>query len=239
MKTLMTVSAVFLVGAAGVPTPVKADQVIQNPGANFIAFEAELSGTISNGAAPGNVFVNIDDAGASGGGALFTSNATANYNAGSTPTSFDTFSLTFATPGSYTLYYTVKSAAESVALDAFAGNSFRLASTFGGPIDTTSASNGQGNLTSYTFFSEPVAYVVNAPGTFNFQIGDREAGTTIDRFIFSSAPIADKAAFDALPNSIPEPTALLSLLAGAAMLTSGRLQRRGRSVGSALSQASQ
>jgi len=205
-----------------------AGPILQGPTDTFLAFEAETNGVINNGAVQS--FTAILDEAASSGQALQVIHPTnPAFNAGgtdgSTATSFVTYSLNFLNPGTYTLYDTVRTDAATLALDVNAGNSFVFSSNFGGPVDTRSNSNNTASLTSYTFFSEIQTFTVDAPGSYTFTIGDREAGTTIDRFIFSSTPIADKAAFDAVPNSIPEPSSLMLLALAAGAAASSRRRR--------------
>jgi hypothetical protein len=224
----------FAAALAGTLTPGRSATIVQGVADTFVAFEAEANSVVRNGpAGTSNQFVDFADASASGGMALLESNpGNPVFNEGgadgSIAKSFAAYTLNFVNPGDYTLYYTVKTQPETLALDINAGNSFFFSSSFGGPVDTRSASNNIGSLTDYTFFSEPTPFTVAAPGIYAFTLGDREAGTTIDRFVFSSAPIADTAAFGSVPNSIPEPasvTLLTFALAGVATRRSVRRKR--------------
>lgn len=217
---------------AGFAARADAGIITQAPGATHVAFEAESDGVVANSPSSGQTFGTAPDAGASGGQTLatfHTSNPANNSGGtdGSTATSFVTYTIAFVTPGTYTLYDTVDSAPATLAADVNAGNSFFYGSTFGAAPNTRSNSNGQGNLTTPTFFADGT-FTVASPGTVSFIIGDREAGTQIDRFAFSTEPVADKAAFDALANSpvvVPEPAAL-GLAATAGMGLLGRRRRR-------------
>jgi hypothetical protein len=224
----------FAAALAGTITPGRSATILQGVADTFLAFEAEANSVVTNGpAGTSNQFVDFADASASGGMALLESNpGNPVFNEGgadgSIAKSFAAYTLNFVNPGDYTLYYTVKTQPETLALDINAGNSFFYSSRFGGAVDTRSASNDIGSLTDYTFFSEPIPFTVSAPGVYAFTLGDREAGTTIDRLVFSSASIPDKAAFGSVPNSIPEPasvTLLTFVLAGAAMGRGGRRKR--------------
>ena len=223
----------FAAALAGTLTPARSATIVQGVADTFIAFEAETHVVVANGpVGTSNQFINFADASASGGMALLESNpGDPFFNEGgadgTTAKSFAVYTLDFVHAGDYILYYTVKTQPESLALDIYAGNSFFYASSFGGPVNTRSASNDIGSLTDYTFFSEPTPFSVAAPGIHTFTLGDREAGTTIDRFVFSVAAIADKAAFDSVPNSIPEP-ASLGLLTFALVAVEMRRNRRRR-----------
>jgi len=222
----------FAAALVGALTPARSATILQGIADTFVAFEAEANGVITNGpAGTSNQFVDFADASASSGMALLESNpGDPFFNEGgadgTTAKSFAAYTLNFVNPGDYTLYYTIKTQPESLALDVFAGNSFFYASSFGGPVNTRSASNDIGSLTDYTFFSEPTPFTVAAPGIYTFTLGDREAGTTIDRFVFSADAIADKAAFDGVPNSIPEPAALVLLTLALAVVATRRGRRR-------------
>ncbi len=213
-------AACAAIPSLGGPMAVQADPIQQGLGDTFLAFEAEKDGVISNGTVQS--FIVLSDAAASGGLALQVVNPTDPiFNEGgadgTTATSFVNYTLNFVNPGTYMLYNTVRTAPATLALDINAGDSFFFASVFGGPVDTRSISNNTADLTSYTFFSEIQTFTVGTPGSFTFTLGDREAGTIIDRFVFSSVTIPDKAAFDSIPNSIPEPSscALLALVGAA------------------------
>src|SRR6187431_1141684 len=93
--------------------------ILQQPGETFIAFEAELNGDVLNG--PVQSFGAIGDGTASGGSALKVTHPTnPAFNAGgadgdTTSTSFVSWTLDILNPGTYTLYYTIRTDSATLA----------------------------------------------------------------------------------------------------------------------------
>ena len=196
---------------------INSDTSVVNQGAtdSFVAFEAEARGTIINGTPA--FWRTTNDVPASGGGALYIDGTTDNASA---PHSFVQYQVKFSQPGTYNLYYRWKADPARTVADQFTANSTLIPNTFGafstagaaGAADFhTSASNGTQSpannvydwsreadgTTTYTVTAEQVAAGVPLV----FSVGTREAGFTVDRWVFSPEPALTDAALDALPNS--------------------------------------
>jgi hypothetical protein len=183
------------------------DLIVQNPGQNFLAFEAETSKAQILAGTPTS-WVRTNDSQASARGAI--------YGAGDSKTdessSFVTYSLQFRSAGTYYLHYRWKADAARAALDVNTANSIRIANVFGEPTSVdnypVSASNGRSApaSTNYSISSEATAFTVSAAdvgaGTvLKFRVGTREAGFYLDRLVFSQEQTLTEGAFNALPNS--------------------------------------
>ena len=187
------------------------DVVIQKAGETFAAFKADGAKAKIIAGTP-ETWVSTNDAAATGGTALY---ASGNNETGTSPHSFAQYSIRFATPGTYSLYYRWKADSARTAGDAFTANSFQVANEFGAvstPGDQApfhvALSNG-GSAPSDNVFDwtrEDVTYTaaqtdISATAPLIFTIGTREAGMTIDRFVFSTEAALTDAQLDALPNS--------------------------------------
>ena len=181
--------------------------IMQAPQATTVAFEAENFGVISN-TAP-TLWQFKDDAEASGGKVLVAGgeNQTAN------PSSFINYSIRFATPGTYTIYYRWKADVARAGNDINSANSFKIPNKFGAGTDVadyvTSVSNGTGapnSTNKFNFVTEPGALEVtqadvDAGVPLVFTLGTREAGLSVDRIVLSTDPALTEAAYNALPNT--------------------------------------
>ena len=187
------------------------DNVIQDPGTTFTAFEADgVKATLLAGTPES--WASTSDGTASGGTALISSGT--NQTATS-PHSFAQYSIKFATQGSYYLYYRWRADPARTGSDAFTANSSQIPNTFGAysiPGDVspfhTSASNGgsapSDNVYDWTREADGREYVVGAAEVLApvvFTLGTREAGMMFDRLVFSTEPALTDAQLDALPNS--------------------------------------
>jgi hypothetical protein len=188
------------------------DQVIQDPGTTFTAFEADgVKATLIAGTPES--WVSTNDATASGGTTLYASGTN---STGTSPHSFAQYSIKFAAQGSYFLYYRWRADPARTGNDAFTANSAQIANTFGAfstPGDLTpfhvSASNPPSsaptdNVYSWTREADGTEYIVGATevaGPVVFTLGTREAGMMIDRLVFSTEPALTGPQLDALANS--------------------------------------
>lgn len=189
------------------------DQVIQKPGDTFAAFEADGAKAKIIAGTP-ETWVSTNEPTASGGTALY---AAGNNETGTSPHSFAQYSIRFATAGTYYLYVRWKADSARTAGDAFTANSFQIANQFGAystPGDVTpfhiSGSNAgsapSDNVFDWTREPDTSVYTisqadVDARAPVIFTVGTREAGMTVDRFVFSTDPALTDAQLDALPNS--------------------------------------
>src|SRR5438046_2405333 len=211
MKTLVTFVALLVLGICSLCTS-NAVVIVQPAAATFVAFEADSTATIIAGTPES--WVSTNDVAASGGTALYASGAN---STGNSPHSFAQYSIRFATPGTYYLYYRWKADAARTGGDVFTANSSQIPNQFGAystPGDLTpfhvSASNGSQAPTNNTFYwqgeADPNTYTVNpadvgAAAPLVFTVGTREAGMVIDRFILSTNAALSQAQLDATPNS--------------------------------------
>ncbi len=196
---------------------VNADTSIVNQGPNdpYVAFEAELRGTIINGTPA--FWTTTNDATASGGASLYIGGITDNNLA---PHSFVQYSIKFTQAGTYNLYYRFRADPARTVADQFTANSTLIPNTFGafstagaaglGDFHTSASNGGQSpannvyvwqreadGTTTFTVSAEDVAAGVPIV----FTVATREAGFTVDRWVFSPDPALTDAALDALPNS--------------------------------------
>ena len=235
LRKMCVGSAAIAFAVAGV---TRAGTIEQGVGQNYVAFEAEDNAAFNNGGAI--VFANVTDPGtngaASGGRALLEQN---NGNAAGSSqaapgSSSATYTLDFQSPGTYNLYYKWRAdQSPAVQTSGFQANSFYLPATFGAVPSVIASSNGVSTTSTpsdanYIITRDATTYTVAAAGPVTFTIGTREQYMYIDRFVFSQADLgalttggsstADTSSFDAVPNSVPEPTsAATGLLAMAGL----------------------
>ena len=211
MKTLVTFLALTVLVMHPLCT-VNAVVIVQPAAGTVVAFEADSTATIIAGTPES--WVSTNDVAASGGTALY---AGGNNNTATSPHSFAQYSIKFATPGTYYLYYRWKADAARTGGDVFTANSSQIPNQFGAystPGDLTpfhtSASNGSQAPTNNTFYwqgeADPNTYTVSpadvgAATPLVFTVGTREAGMVIDRFILSTNGALSQAQLDATPNS--------------------------------------
>jgi hypothetical protein len=100
---------------------VQAVTIVQSTGASYAAFEADTPATIIAGTPES--WVSTNDVAASGGTALYASGTN---NTGNSPHSFEQYSIKFATPGIYYLYYRWKADAARTGGDVFTANSCQI-----------------------------------------------------------------------------------------------------------------
>lgn len=195
-------------------TVSRAATVIQSPGATYVAFEAEGNPNVIAGTP--ETWAAVADTGASGGSALA---ATGTNDTGGAPHSFAQYSIRFATPGTYYLYYRWKADAARTVSDQFTANSSFIPLTFGafstpgvdGRVNfATAAANGSSAPAnnSYAWQKEPdtIAYTVTAQDAAGgaaliLTIGTREAGMFFDRLVLSTDATLAGTALDGLANS--------------------------------------
>jgi len=131
------------------------DVVLQGASDSFVAFEADgAAGKIIAGTPES--WVSTNDVAASGGTALYASGTN---STGNSPHSFAQYSIKFASPGTYYLYYRWKADAARTGGDVFTANSAQIPNQFGAystPGDLTpfhvAASNGSQAPTNNTFY---------------------------------------------------------------------------------------
>ncbi|MDA1277916.1 MAG: hypothetical protein O2960_28295 [Verrucomicrobia bacterium] len=194
--------------------PVSAATILQSSGSAHVGFEAERTGLLTTGTP--TFWENRTDALASAGGALTIGGTTDN---GTSPHAFVQYQIKFASPGDYFLYYRWRADEARTVADQFTANSFWIATTFGsfstpGAASQadfyTSAANGSQAPSNnvYDWQREPDTIVysvtqadVGSGVSFSLSVGTREAGTIVDRWVFSTDPGLTDAALDALNNS--------------------------------------
>lgn len=179
-----------------------------------VAFEAEDTSAILAGA-PENWEV-VTDGTASGSRAIY---AGGSNDTGTSPHSFVQYSIRFARPGAYVLYYRWRADPARTVADQFTANSVWIGREFG--RFTTTGVDGQGDFYTsaanatqapannvYRWQAEPESNVyvvtqaqVDAGIPLVLTVGTREAGMFIDRWVFSPEAGLSEAALDALLNS--------------------------------------
>jgi len=205
-------------GLLAVACNTNATVIVQGSGSSYVAFEGDTTGTIIAGTPES--WVSTNEPTASAGTALY---ADGTNSTGNSPHSFAQYSVRFATAGTYYLYYRWRADPARTAGDAFTANSFQVANTFGAfstPGDLTpfhvAASNGGSaptdNVFDWSREADTAIYTVTPTDVSSatpliFTIGTREAGMTIDRFVFSTEAALTDAQLDALANSGTTPTA--------------------------------
>lgn len=210
IRSLLTCAALAALGA--LCPQLHAATIIQGAGGAAIAFEAEGNPTIIAGTP--TTWVTTNDAPASAGAALYIDGTTAT---GTAPQGFAQYQIKFAAAGTYAVYYRWKADPARTVADQFTANSFFVGGTFGSFL--TPGTEGQVNFfrTSsndinapangvYDWRTEATTYTVTAAEVaagvpLILTIGTREAGFTLDRWVFSTDAALTDAALDALPNS--------------------------------------
>ena len=186
------------------------DLVVQGPGDDYVAFEAELVSELRN-AAP-TYWVVTNDVTASGGTAIYQ----AGDNGTASSSSFALYSLKPSQPGTYALYYRWRADKTRTDQDANGGNSFRVPIDWGDlENDSTSTNFPSASVNNavqvpaannYNVFKDNQTYTVtqeqvDAGQPLTFKIGTREWGMFIDRFVLSLRSDLTEADINALPNS--------------------------------------
>lgn len=186
------------------------DLVQQGPIDGFVAFQAERVTSIQPGSP--TTWIVTNESSADAGRALYQQGA----NQTGTPSSFAYYTLKFAQPGVYSLYYRWRADKLFSDRDPHAANSFRVPVDFGDlvadPTSTnfvTASVNNQVDVpaaNSYNVFEDAQTYTVttdevNAGAPLIFKIGTREAGMFLDRFVLSTNTSLSESDFNALPDS--------------------------------------
>src|SRR5215468_1236715 len=109
--------------------------IYQSSGSSYIAFEGESIASIASGTPTSWVITN--DATANGGKAIYQAGANQTGN----PSSFAYYSLSFAQPGTYSVYYRWRADKAYTDVDPNSANSFRLPVDFGDLANDTTSSN--------------------------------------------------------------------------------------------------
>jgi Bacterial Ig-like domain len=232
--TILQGSPVMLLAALAllVPRPVEAAVILQSPGANNVAFEAEANVTLIPGTPTS--FVITNDVTPSGSTALFTSGA---VGAGTDyPRGFASYSIKFSTAGFYKFFYRWRANPTYGLADLNTGNSFRMPNKFNASTESSAANpdylvssgnnvvaypaSGNYNLLSDNQLLEVTQAQVDAGAVLVFTMGTREPGMTFDRFVLTLDSTLTEAQFNALPNTGADPTPPHILdVAGSATLT--------------------
>jgi hypothetical protein len=218
MKTSIYSNCALILAIAGVSLwiiPVApAAVILQSPGSNSVAFEAEANVTITAGTPTS--FVITNDATPSGSTALFTSGPLGQGT--DFPRGFASYSIKFSTPGMYKLFYRWRANPVYGQADLNTGNSFRMPNKFNATTVSSVDANtdyvvssgnnavafpasGNYNLLSDNQLLEVTQAQVDAGEVLVFTIGTREAGMTFDRFVLTLESTLTDAQFNALPNS--------------------------------------
>jgi len=183
--------------------------ILQSPGSSAVAWEAENYGAYLSD--PREYWTPTNDAAASGGNVLYI----LGDNLTAVPISFVDYTIHFATPGTYKLYYRWRADAVWANADRFTANSIYIPTTFNANTNLTNyviaASNGsdaQGNpsSTNYTVIGEPGLFTVTPsmvnPGAIAvLRIGTRERGFILDRLVLSTDAALNESGFNATLNS--------------------------------------
>lgn len=195
------------------------DLIVQVSGDSFVAWEAEVKAKLIAGTPENWVFKS--DAAASGGATLIIAGAN---STGDSPHSFAQFSIQFATPGTYYIYYRWQAEPARTANDVFTGNSIWIANRFGAfsttgldaQVDYIRSDSNNLNAPDNSVYTwrrdvDTLVYTVTAAeidgGPVVLTVGTREAGFTLDRIVLSTEPALTAAALDALLNSGARPVA--------------------------------
>src|SRR3954464_4687333 len=213
-KTILQV-ATTLLALWLTPLANHAVTIIQSTGAQFLAWEAEDTASISNltpapTPAPA-LFVTQSDATATGGKALYAQGPDQNT---STPGSFATYKFRFKTPGTYNLYVRWRADATRSTQDVNGANSYYLSQLFGDTdadvthYNVTAANNSRvpPAANNYEFKLETTTFEVtqadvDAGTEFILKIGSREWGMFIDRFVLSQDATLTDVNLNGLPDS--------------------------------------
>src|SRR6185503_6927328 len=218
MKTSIYSSRTLVSAFAGVSlclmSAARAAVILQSPGSNSVAFEAEANVTITPGTPTS--FVITNDATPSGSTALFTSGPLGQGT--DYPRGFASYSIKFTTPGLYKLFYRWRANPIYGQADLNTGNSFRMPNKFNATTVSSIDANtnyvvssgnnvvaypasGNYNLLSDNQLLEVTQAQVDAGEVLAFTMGTREAGMTFDRFVLTTESTLTEAQFNALPNT--------------------------------------
>src|SRR5262245_51457859 len=127
MKLIPILSRLMVaVSVLAAPQAVEAAVILQSPGANSVAFEAEANVTLIAGTPTS--FVITNEATPSGSTALFTSGPLGQGT--DYPRGFASYSIKFSTPGFYKFFYRWRANPAYGQTDANTGNSFRMPNKF-------------------------------------------------------------------------------------------------------------
>ncbi|HXI50823.1 MAG TPA: hypothetical protein VNH84_04945, partial [Candidatus Saccharimonadales bacterium] len=210
MKTC--IYAVAGLALALAPELATAGTILQSPGSSSVAFEAEENVVLTPGTP--TTFVITNDVTPSGDKALYAAGA----NNTGFPSSFASYSIKFASPGTYKVYFRWRAnqlytdADPNSANSFYAPNKLNASTTPSNPNPDYSAStvnNTRVRPESNTYHVDPEnanllsvsQEQVDAGVALNFTIGTREAGMMFDRFVLSTDPALSEAQFNATPNS--------------------------------------
>ena len=214
MNTYYWVRRLTLVSTAAISwcacTQTHGAIIYQSSGSSYIAFEGEsIAAIIAGTPTSWNV---TNDATANGGKALYQAGA----NQTASASSFAYYSLSFAQPGTYSVYYRWRADKAYTDIDPNSANSFRLPVGFGDLTnDATSANFVTASVNnavpipaanSYNVFKDTQIYSVtqadvDAGNPLIFKVGTREAGMFVDRFVLSTNDSLSEADINALANS--------------------------------------
>ncbi|MDX1952913.1 MAG: hypothetical protein SFY81_12090 [Verrucomicrobiota bacterium] len=219
MKINWPVSKVlFLLLFLVLGTTTRAATILQTAGSPHVVFEAEQNVTLS-GALP-TIWVSTNDAGASGGSALYAEGTT---QTGVQPTGFARYQIIFNSAGTYHMYFRWRADSGRTGSDVNTANSFFYPLTFGSLSAvaefTRSRANDvgapQSNAYQWAKESLPLAEggfsgtqivveesQVGVPVTFT--LGTREAGFILDRVVLSQTADLVDVGLDALQNSLTD-----------------------------------
>ncbi len=219
-------------------TELAAAPIVQNPGADYVAFEAENFVSISNG--PPTPWVLTNDAAAIGGQAIFQ---VIGAQQTGYPVSFVLYAIRFSQPGTYNIYYRWRADQQRTDQDPNSANSFKLPNDWGDlPEDGTSANFTTASVNNarqipganiyniYPFYNTataswsatqtlPVSQAqVDAGTPLIFKIGTREMGMYIDRFVLSTRADLSESEFNSLASSgYTNPPLVLSAVGSAGL----------------------
>src|SRR6187431_3025253 len=145
MKPISLVSHWHVAMLAGLtmmaPRPVEAAVILQSPGANSVAFEAEANVTLTAGTPTS--FVITNDPTPSGSTALFTSGPLGQGT--DYPRGFASYSIKFSTAGLYKFFYRWRANPDYGQTDLNTGNSFRMPTKFNATtVSSLDATNDYG-----------------------------------------------------------------------------------------------
>jgi hypothetical protein len=202
-------AAVVLAGLGLIaPTPAHAANILQTPGANFVAFEAEENVVLTPGTPTSWAITN--DVTPSGNKALFASGA----NGTTVPTSFASYAIKFSTAGSYKVFFRWRANEVYTDADPNAGNSYFAPKFFNASTNVADYTSSSVNNTrvkpesnTYHVDGETTSLLavsqaqVDAGVPLIFTIGTREAGFMLDRFVLTLDSVLSEAQFNLLENT--------------------------------------
>ncbi|HXJ59612.1 MAG TPA: PA14 domain-containing protein [Verrucomicrobiae bacterium] len=210
MKTIFIICVTAVVMAAF--SVGRAATILQAAGGTTVAFEAEENVTLIAGSPTSWVITN--DVTPSGDKALFASGA----NGTVFPSSFASYSILFATPGVYKLYFRWRANEIYTDADPNSANSFYAPLVLNAnatPVNpnpdfsAATVNNTRVRPESNTYHVDPENTAlltvsqeqVDAGVPLQFTIGTREAGFMFDRIVLSQDVALTEAGFNATPNS--------------------------------------